>query len=223
MTLVRLQKAMSEQGLCSRREAERHITAGRVHVNGQIVTELGTKVDPNTDTITLDTHNVQHTYIVFNKPRGIMSNCPEPHQQEILDLLPKKFQDLSTVGRLDRDSEGLILLTNDGRFAKYYLDAEDPHEREYLVCLTDTLSPGQKQRLEDGVLLSGHETKPLQIDLLDNDIIRITMREGKNRQIRRMVQKVGLDIRRLQRVRFDTYTLDGLEPGEWRNITPPIY
>ena len=220
MNSVRLQKAMSEQGLCSRREAERHIVAGRVRVNGNVITELGTKINPDTDNIELDTSTTQHSYIAFNKPRGIMSNCPEPHQQEILDLLPTKFQDLSTIGRLDRDSEGIILLTNDGRFAKYYLDAEEPHERVYLVWLNAPLSPGQKQRLEEGVLLSGQETKPLQIEILDDAYISITMCEGKNRQIRRMVQKVDLDVLRLQRIRFDTYKLDDLEPGEYRNITP---
>lgn len=235
MSLIRLQKAMADKGLCSRREAERHIEAGRVKVNGELVTTLGTKVDPDVDQIEFDVPEASFTTILFHKPRGIMSNCPEPGQKEILDLLPKDMQDLSTVGRLDRDSEGLILLTNDGRIARHYLDADEPHEREYIVWLNDELSFGQKKRLESGVQLSGQQTKPVDIEYLDDtdskpphtlnpsrgqssSLIRITMREGKNRQIRRMMQKVDIRVRRLMRTRFDNYTLDGLEPGQWRKI-----
>jgi len=166
MSLVRLQKAMADKGLCSRREAERHIDAGRVKVNGALVTTPGTKIDPDVDTIEFDAPEDQHTTILFHKPRGIMSNCPEPGQKEILDLLPNDMQDLHTVGRLDRDSEGLILLTNDGRVARKYLDTDAPHEREYIVWINDILSRGQRDRLESGVQLSGFNTLPVEIDYL---------------------------------------------------------
>ena len=138
---------MAQKGLCSRREAERHIENGRVKVNGQQVTVSGTPVDPENDLIELDLASVKHTTIAFHKPRGIMSNCPQPGQKEIRDLLPKHLRDLSTIGRLDRDSEGIILLTNDGRVAKYYLAAEKPHERSYHVWIDAPLHIGQKNDL----------------------------------------------------------------------------
>ena len=218
MSYIRLQKAMADKGLCSRREAERHIAAGNVKVNGNIVTELGTKVDPDKDHIQLIGQKQTFTTILFHKPRGIMSNCPEPGQKEILDLLPDSMQDLSTIGRLDRDSEGLILLTNDGRLARHYLNTDTPHEREYLVWVNQPLTEGQIDRLEGGVQLSGQETKPLTIDIINPKLIKMTMTEGKNRQIRRMLQKVEIRVTRLKRTRFDTHRLGTLKPGEWKKI-----
>ena len=147
-----------------------------------------------------------------------MSNCPQPGQKEIRDLLPKHLRDLSTIGRLDRDSEGIILLTNDGRVAKYYLAAEKPHERSYHVWIDAPLHIGQKKRLESGVILSGKKTKPCKISYISQTCLHIQLWEGKNRQIRRMLQKVDRTVTRLKRVHFDGITCDGLEPGEWKIV-----
>ncbi|RAP33187.1 ribosomal large subunit pseudouridine synthase B [Candidatus Marinamargulisbacteria bacterium SCGC AG-439-L15] len=218
---MRLQKYLSQEGICSRREGERYIEKGWVFVNGELAT-LGQSIDPSTDTITLS-KEVQNTKdqfqsILFHKPRGIVTNCPQKGEEEIRDLLPKPLKHLNAIGRLDKDSEGLILLTDDGQFSKSFLAAEIPHERVYEVWLNSAINAIQIQKLETGIPLFGTRTKPLHITKISDTHIQMTMREGKNRQIRRMIQKIGLQVIRLKRLSFGPYSLGDLKEGQYSRL-----
>lgn len=216
----RLQKYLASQNLASRRVAETYIQAGYVWVNGECVTQLGSQVDPDFDHIELRLPKpVTHTTIAFNKPRGIMSNCALPGEKEIIDLLPRTYQHLHTIGRLDKDSEGLILLTDDGVLAKHVLAAEFPHTRDYLVWVNDHLTEEMKEQLESGMLLLGTATKKLQIQQYSDTYFKMTLKEGKNRQIRRMLLQVGLIVLRLKRICFGPISLEALPKGEFRVLS----
>ena len=216
----RLQKYLASQNLASRRVAETYIQAGYVWVNGECVTQLGTQVDPDFDQIELKLPKpIITTTIAFNKPRGIMSNCVQPGEKEILDLLPRAYQNLHTIGRLDKDSEGLILLTDDGVLAKHILATEHPHTREYLVWVNDPLTEEMQEQLESGILLFGTATKKLQIKCYTDTYFKMTLKEGKNRQIRRMLLQVGLIVLRLKRISFGPISLEALPKGEFRCLS----
>lgn len=218
---MRIQKYLSSLNLLSRRETEAYILKGWIQVNGKVVTELGTKIDPNVDEVTLMPEGQaalkSYTYIAFFKPVGIVSNCPVEGERQITDILPPEFSHLSTIGRLDKDSEGLILLTDDGLFAKAALGSA--HEREYLVRVNGNFTPSMAERLEEGVYILGAETRPVRIKRLDDQCFLMEMTEGKNRQIRRMIQKVGLHVVRLKRLRFGNVRLGDLQKGEYRPLT----
>lgn len=218
---IRIQKYLSSQNLLSRRETEAYLQKGWIQVNGQVVTTLGTRIDPDRDVVTLLPEGQKalesYTYMAFFKPVGIVSNCPAKGETQISDLLPEVYAHLSTIGRLDKDSEGLILLTDDGLFAKAALASR--HEREYLVRVNGVLTPTMITRLEGGVLVLGEETLPVKITRMDDQCFLMTMREGKNRQIRRMLQKVGLRVVRLKRLRFGNVKLGALKKGDFRPLT----
>lgn len=221
---MRIQKHLSQSGIASRREAERWIQQGWIRVNGQVVTELGTQIDPETDRVEVVkpagiVPSVRKV-IVFYKPVNVVTNCPQGDEVQITDLLPKQYQTFNAIGRLDKASEGLILLTNDGIVSQRLLDPKFPHERVYEVDLNYALPESARQRLENGVQLFGEKTKPLTIDYLAADQVRMTMTEGKNRQIRRMMQKVGITVLRLKRVSFGPVHLGRLKSGECRELTP---
>jgi len=210
------------QNICSRREAERWLSAGRIRVNGEIVDVMGTTIDPDLDRVTIDGPKeglaTTYHYIAFNKPFGIVSNLPVGNEQEIRDFLPPSLSGLSTIGRLDKDSEGLILLTDDGVFAKLALG--QTHEREYEVIVDGEFNQGMARRLEEGMIILGEYTLPVRIKHLGPDHFLMKMREGKNRQIRRMVAKVGLNVLKLVRRRYGTIVLDDIPPGKFRHLTP---
>ncbi len=218
---IRIQKHLSAQNILSRRKTEEYLQKGWIKVNGEVVTQLGYLIDPETDVITLGEPILEkkaaYTYLAFNKPRGIVSNCPDPSETEIRDLLPPRYRHLSTIGRLDKESEGLILLTDDGIFAKHLLT--HPHEREYLVGVNAEFTQEMAATLEAGVVIESYQTLPVQIKILEPNCFMIRMKEGKNRQIRRMVRTVGLTVTRLKRFRFGTVRLDRLEKGTFRPLT----
>jgi len=220
---MRIQKYLSLSGIASRREAERWIQNGWIYLNGQVVTEQGIQIDPDHDTVSVkkpdDAPQHERKIIAFHKPIDVVTNCPQNSEKEIKDLLPPAYQLFNTIGRLDKASEGLILLTNDGIVSQKLLDPKHPHERTYEVTLNAELPFGAKSKLESGLTLFGQKTKPLKIRNLAPQLIEMTMTEGKNRQIRRMIQKVGLSVLKLKRIAFGPIELKGIPIGQYRELS----
>lgn len=222
MSDVRLQKFLSAAGVCSRRKGEELIVTGKIAVNGEIVVELGTKIDPDQDQVEVDGQVIQpaHTlvYIALNKPRDYVSSCSHPGEKIVLDLvdIPERIY---PVGRLDKDSTGLILLTNDGRLHHQLSHPSFDHEKEYDVTVARPISDGALKKMRDGLPLMGTKTRPTRITRISARGFRIVLQEGKNRQIRRMVRKVGNEVTRLQRKRFAGIELGNLPPGKWRHLS----
>ena len=223
MPLIRIQKYLSQQGICSRRKAEEFILKGWVLLNGEVLTELGVSIDPDHDHVELtkEANNEINSfiYLLVNKPRGIVTNNPTSSEKEIKSILPKQYQHLSAIGRLDKESEGLILFTNDGIFAKKMLDHNNPHRREYLIKVNKPLTDTDLDDIRDGMFLSDYKLKPCEIDRLSPLKYRICLYEGKNRQIRRMIQKVGSHVVFLQRLSFSSYHLDMLSGKLFKEIS----
>jgi len=220
---IRLQKYLSMAGICSRRHGEELILAGSVWVNGKIVTELGTRVDPRTDTVEIDGKPVLErqriVYIALNKPRDYVTSCEQPGEKLVTDLVnvPERIY---PIGRLDKDSTGLLLLTNDGPLHHRLSHPSFDHEKEYVVTLAAPVSDSALQKMAEGLLLSGKRTRPAEIHRISRRRFRIILKEGKNRQIRRMARKVGQDVLELQRIRIAGIRLGNLDPGKWRFLDP---
>jgi len=222
MKKIRLQKYCSEQGIASRRKAEEYIKNGWIKVNGKIVTELGTKVDPETDTVELcaqaKQEQKQFKYVLLNKPEGYVTNLPKEGEKEAKDLLPKQYKGLSPVGRLDKDSEGLLLFTNDGVLAHRLTSPKFDHEKEYLVTVDKTISQEVLHKYHRGVVILGEKTKPVEVKKFKGTTYQFILREGKNRQIRRMLNNFGYRVLHLKRVRIANYKLGNLKPGEFIEV-----
>ena len=206
------------KGILSRREAEKYIQAGYVKVNGELVTNLAHQIDPLCDVVTLHAPKTMEKkqLIAFNKPVGIVTHSSQAGEKEIKDLLPAHLKHLSPIGRLDKASEGLILLSNDGVLARYFLQSEPAHRRCYLVSTSANLTQGQIQKCRNGIMLFGQKTKPIHVVAVAGQTYKWEMYEGKNRQIRRMIQKVGSHVTRLQRISFSTIELGDLKVGHYR-------
>jgi pseudouridine synthase len=223
MDAIRIQKYLSSAGVCSRRKAESYIRAGRVRVNGKTVTELGTKIDPQKDRIEVDGRPVgapaQMLYIALNKPKGYVTSCDHPGQDLVVDLvdLPDRIY---PVGRLDKDSVGLLLLTNDGRLHHRLSHPSFDHEKEYEVSVKRPIDDGMLAHLSRGVVLKGVQTRPARVERISGHRFRIVLKEGRNRQIRRMVRKMGHEVIRLKRIRVANIRLGRLPTGAWRHLTP---
>lgn len=224
----RLQKVLAHAGVASRRKAEELIRQGRVTVNGRVVIELGTKVDPARDDIRVDGRRVRpapnYVYILLNKPRGVLSDMEDEQGRRSLGDLVRVPARLYPVGRLDVTSEGLILLTDDGELAHLLTHPRYRHEKEYRVLveghpLDETLVAWRR-----GVMLKGRPTAPAQVEVLrkekETTLLRIVMHEGRKRQIREVAALLGHPVRRLVRVRLGPLRLGSLEPGQWRYLTP---
>ena len=222
MVMVRLQKFLSQAGVCSRRQGERHIIAGHVAVNGRVVTTLGTSVDPVADTVHLKGALVTKTdnriYVMLNKPEGYVTSCRHRNQAVVTDLvdLPQR---LFPVGRLDKDSTGLLLLTNDGRIHHRLSHPSFDHEKEYEVTVQWPIDDADLAAMAAGIRLSGVLTRPARVRRIAGRSFRIVLREGRNRQIRRMVQQVGNRVVELRRIRVVDVTLGRLPKGAWRHLT----
>lgn len=223
MEPVRLQKFLAAAGVCSRRKAENLIRQGRVAVNGETVTEMGTRVRPDTHHVTVDGRPVEGgqplVYIVLNKPVGVVSSCSHPGKRTVLDLVRVRER-IYPVGRLDEDSRGLLLLTSDGALHHRLLHPSFDHEKEYEVEVDGTIPDGALRRLAGGVLLKGRKTRPARVERLSNRRFRIVLKEGRNRQVRRMVGKVGRRVVDLKRVRMAGIRLGSLPESAWRHLTP---
>ena len=223
MALMRLQKFLSAAGVCSRRKGETLITAGRVLVNGQTVTVLGTKIDPAIDRVVVDGRQVvadaQRIYLALHKPEGIVTSCEQKNIPVVTDLIDLEAR-VYPIGRLDKDSTGLVLLTNDGPLHHRLLHPSYDHEKEYDVTVAQPVPEGALRRLARGMPMMGTRTRPARVTRISASRFRIVLQEGKNRQIRRMVRKVGHKVLRLHRVRVANIRLGNLKPGTWRHLTP---
>jgi len=221
MPLMRLQKFLSAAGVCSRRKGEEYIKAGRVAVNSQIVVELGTKVDPDMDLVQVDGNPVHSSqpliYIALNKPRDYVTSCSHPGQKIVLDLVDISRR-VYPIGRLDKDSTGLLLLTNDGRLHHHLSHPSFDHEKEYDVSVTKPITDGALQKLAQGLPLMETQTRPARVQRISARRFRMVLQEGKNRQVRRMVRKVGNQVTGLKRIRVANIKLGRLAPGAWRHL-----
>lgn len=230
---MRLQKAMAWAGVASRRASEDLIRQGRVRVNGEIVTEMGVQVDPAVDRITVDGAPVeialQRLYIKLHKPVGYLSILhDERGRPDLSDLVPR-LESVHPVGRLDLDSEGLILLTDDGALTQRLTHPRYEHEKEYLVLVRGEPDAQALERLREGIILEDGPTAPAQVSRARLDVgeaappgscyLRFVLREGRKRQIRRMCAAVGHPVARLIRVRIGPIQLGDLPPGAYRPLT----
>ena len=222
MPAMRLQKFLSAAGVCSRRKGEEFIKAGRISVNGEVIVELGTKIDPDQDRVEVDGKAIKPSntlvYIALNKPKDYVTSCSHPGQKVVVDLVDISER-IYPVGRLDKDSTGLLLLTNDGRIHHRLSHPSFDHEKEYDVTVARPIPDGALTKMSDGLPLMGTKTRPARITRISPRRFRMVLQEGKNRQIRRMVRKVGNEVTRLQRKRFANVKLGNLPPGKWRYLS----
>jgi len=218
---MRINKYISETGFCSRREVDKLVEAGRVTINGKPA-ELGSQVAEGDD-VRVDgkpiSSKTRGVYIALNKPVGITSTTERHIRGNIVDFVGHKER-IFPIGRLDKDSEGLILLTNDGDIVNKILRAENNHEKEYIVTVDKPLTPMFLQGMASGVRILGTVTKPCQIFRQEEKVFRIILTQGLNRQIRRMCAAFGYEVRKLKRVRIMNIRLGGLAVGRWRDLTP---
>ncbi|MGD8188612.1 23S rRNA pseudouridine(2604) synthase RluF [Brevibacillus ginsengisoli] len=218
---MRINKFISETGICSRREADKLIEAKRVTINGKIA-ELGSTAEHG-DVVLVDGKPIgakkRNVYIALNKPVGITSTTEREVQGNIIDFVDHPER-IFPIGRLDKDSEGLILLTNDGDIVNKILRAENNHEKEYIVTVNKPITPEFVQGMSKGVHILGTKTKPCQVNRIGERVFRIILTQGLNRQIRRMCEAFGYQVMRLQRIRIMNIQLGGLKTGHWRNLTP---
>ncbi|MGH9840782.1 MAG: pseudouridine synthase [Blastocatellia bacterium] len=233
---VRLSKLMAERGICSRREADAFIAAGLVLVDGVVVNQLGTKVSPNVEIRLAPEARKQQRQLVtilLNKPIGYVSAQPEPGYTPAITLIteanqfnakqrlrPEHLKGLAVAGRLDIDSQGLLLFTQDGRLAKKIIGEDGKLEKEYLVRVAGQLSDEGLRLLRHGLSLDGKQLKPARVEWLNRDQLRFVLTEGRKRQIRRMCEMVGLEIAGLKRVRIGNLRLGNLPEGKWRYLLP---
>jgi 23S rRNA pseudouridine2605 synthase len=227
--LLRLQKVLAQAGLASRRQAEEWIAAGRIAVNGQMVTALGTQADPDVDRIAVDGRLIRPStpkvYYVLNKPRGYVSTCEDERgRPTVLDLLKPLKCRLFPVGRLDWDTEGVLLLTNDGELAQRLLHPRYQMRRTYLAKVDGIPTPETLQRLVQRGHAPDERGHPPTARLVKagerHACIEVDLWEGKNRQVRRMCDAIGHPVRRLRRVQFAGLDADGLESGQFRRLKP---
>jgi 23S rRNA pseudouridine2604 synthase len=231
--LIRLSKLMAARGLCSRREADSFIERGLVLVDGQVVNQLGTKVSPSVQiTLARQAQKQQSSLvtIVLNKPLGYVSAQPEPGYEPAITLLtpanqfgartqplkPEHLKGLAVAGRLDIDSQGLLLFTQDGRLARQIIGEHGKLEKEYLVRVNGDLPEDQLQLLRHGLWLDGKPLKPAKVEWINREQLRFVLTEGRKRQIRRMCESVGLKVLGLKRVRIGKLRLGNLPEGKWR-------
>ncbi len=217
---LRINKYLSERGLCSRREADAWVEAGRVTVNDAVAT-LGTRISPD-DRVCVDGQDVgsptRHVYIALHKPVGIECTTNRSVQHNIVDFVAHTER-VFPIGRLDKDSEGLILLTNDGDIVNLLLRREHQHEKEYLVTVDRPVTDEFIRAMSQGVSILDTVTAPCVCTRVSKNVFQIVLTQGLNRQIRRMCDVFGYTVRRLVRVRFCNVLLDGLAHGRWRNLT----
>jgi 23S rRNA pseudouridine2604 synthase len=220
----RISKLMARRGICSRREAEQYMTEGRVRVNGAVVTEQGTKV-PIDAQIDFDPKGLQKVTVILNKPLGIVSNLPQKNYREAKELItpenrhdkgpPIDPESLHVVGRLDINSKGLLLFSSDGRVAKTIIGPDSSVEKEYIVRFDSPVPERALEKLRFGLRLDGKQLKRAEVKKVGDKSISIILKEGKNRQIRRMSELVGLHILSLKRVRIGNIQLGSLPVGKW--------
>ena len=231
MALIRLQKMLADCGVASRRKSEELIRAGRVRVNGRVA-QIGDKVDPHSDKVYVGKRRVTGTakpklrYIMVNKPRGVLTTMSDERGRRcVADLIRDIDERLYPVGRLDRDSEGMLLMTNDGEFANHVMHPKKHVNKVYRVTVRPDINDTQVSKLSTGVVIDGRKTAPAQIRVVSRDkdngrcVLEVVIREGRNRQIRKMCAAVGLEVARLKRIAIGGVKLGGLRSGMYRDLT----
>jgi 23S rRNA pseudouridine2605 synthase len=225
--VTRLQKYLAEAGVASRRASEQIILSGRVTVNGQVVQELGSKVDPAHDKVAVDGRLVRpkkKLYLALHKPKGYLCTKRDPEgRRTIADLLPREWENVQSVGRLDNDSEGLIFLTNDGDFSLKLTHPRYGIRKKYIVTVLGRVEPSLLARFLAGIEDAGELLKVAKARILSannsRSVVELELAEGKNREIRRLFAAVDLEIERLQRVSIGPIKLGELPAGKWRILT----
>lgn len=228
--MERLQKVMAQAGIASRRKSEAIILAGRVKVNDKVITELGFKVDPDSDEIIVDGRPLRkqaHVYILFHKPKGVISSVKDPEGRKVVtDFMHGIKQRVYPVGRLDYDTEGLLLLSNDGEFTHLLTHPRHEIPKTYYATVKGVPHGSVLEQLKRGVMLEDGMTAPAEVDYVDiaddqsKSVIAITIHEGRNRQVRRMLEAVHCPLLKLRRVAFGFLTLEGVPRGKYRLLKP---
>ena len=217
---MRINKFISEAGTASRRGADKLITEGRVTINGKRAT-IGSQVEPGDD-VRVNGNQLfvarNNVYIALNKPVGITSTTEKGVKGNIVDLVNHPFR-VFHIGRLDKDSEGLILLTNDGDIVNEILRSENQHEKEYIVSVDRPITPEFLKQMSEGVKILDTVTLPCKVEQLSKYDFKIILTQGLNRQIRRMCEELGYNVYRLQRIRIMNIQLDNLPVGQWRYLS----
>ncbi|MBP2002775.1 23S rRNA pseudouridine2604 synthase [Paenibacillus shirakamiensis] len=217
---MRINKFISESGFCSRREADKLVDAGKVTING-VVAVLGSQAEEGDHVVVngqpLNSQE-QHVYLALYKPAGITSTTETHIKGNIVDFVGHSKR-IFPIGRLDKDSEGLILMTNDGDIVNRILRAEGRHEKEYIVTVDRTLTSSFVKAMSEGVKILGEMTLPCEVTRVGDRVFRIVLTEGKNRQIRRMCSALGYEVRKLQRIRIMNIHLGEQAKGTWRELT----
>ena len=222
--LIRLNKFLAEKGIASRRKSDDLILAGKIKVNGEIIKELGTKVDSEKDRVDIDekflANRSQPVYFLLNKPAGfVCSNSPTASEKKIvIDLLPREER-IFPVGRLDKMTTGLLILTNDGNFSFKLTHPKFECEKEYEAELAENLTAERVKKIEAGVKLEKQATKPVRVKILGERKARVILTEGRNRQVRKIFGKVGCEVVKLKRIRVKNLELGNLKIGEWRRLS----
>mgnify|MGYP000902528714 CR=1 FL=1 len=218
---MRLNRYIAQAGICSRRKADNLIARGSIKVNGKTVTSLGIDIDEIKDLVECDGKPIKpqekKIYLALNKPLGYISSSSSAQGKSILDLISLRER-VYPVGRLDKDSRGLILLTNDGEFAYKLTQAKFNHEKEYEVTLNRQLKPSDKKKLEEDMVLGSEVVKGVKVGRIVGSKVNLILQEGINRQIRRMMEKIGYEVEDLRRVRIGKLMLGDLPEGKWKEI-----
>lgn len=228
MPTVRLQKFLADSGVASRRASERLIASGVVTVNGNAVTELGSKVDPDRDEIAVEGRPIRtrkKLYVALNKPPGFLCSRTDPEERRVVgELLPREWSQLYTVGRLDRESEGLIFLTNDGDFCLKLTHPRYGVRKRYVAVVEGRLESSQIARFTQGVEHEGEILKADRVRLVDSNnshsVVELELTQGKNREVRRLFEVLGHEVVQLRRVQIGSIKLGELPVGKWRVLTP---
>lgn len=222
--MMRLQKFLAHAGVCSRRKAEEFIAQNRVKINGHIVSVPGTKVDLQKDIILFDDKQVvlkpdkKKLYIALNKPEGYITSCSQKNSKIIMELIDIKDR-IYPIGRLDKDSKGLILLTNDGELHNRLSHPSFNHEKEYIVTTRIPVSDSALNQLRSGIYIDDRKTRRTKIKRLAENKFKIVLKEGRNRQIRKMVAKIHNKVDILKRIRISNINLGDLNEGQWRYLS----
>jgi len=227
----RINKWLGQSGVCSRREAEGLIERGLVSIDGEVVKDAGRKIQPGQTLVLSDGEGAAPLSVVLHKPMGIVSAQPEQGQIPAVRLLtkaalvgdspqiPDRDTRLAPLGRLDMDSRGLLILSDDGVLAKAIIGPESDLEKEYLVRVTGKITPEKIARLCHGLSMDGRQLKPAKVSVVEGQQLRFILKEGRNRQIRRMCELVGMHVMDLVRIRIGTLRLDDLPEGKWRVLS----
>ena len=223
---VRLNKFMANAGVCSRRKADELIQAGRVEVNGKVVTDLGVKIHPSQDSVFVNEKQVaiidEPIYIVFNKPKDCITTASDERGRATVMDFVKVRQRIFPIGRLDRKTTGVLLLTNDGEFANRLTHPKFEIQKAYKVTLEKALTPQDADKLAKGIRLSDGKTAPAEIHIIPgnkNKVIGVIIHEGRNRQVHRMFEAFGYEVEKLDRVAYANVTYEKIPRGSWRFLT----